>query len=127
MLGGMFSSCACAMCLRTDSEYWKRSPQMRQCHSSPAKMYGRHSGLFGSSLGMGIFKSCKKNWNRSWAHGASQRTDAPWQNRTRAPQQSALRFNQLDGARRRSDPFQAWSDEIVTAPSATSLVPLDHV
>ena len=32
MLGGMFSSCACAMCLRTVSEYWKRSPQMRQCH-----------------------------------------------------------------------------------------------
>src|SRR5262245_53365938 len=98
MLGGMFSSCACAMCLRTDSEYWKRSPQMRQCHSSPAKMYGRHSGLFGSSLGMGIFKSCKKNWNRSCAHGASQRTDAPWQNRTHAPQQmtSADRNDLLD-------------------------------
>src|SRR6516162_6576814 len=58
MLGGMFSSCACAMCLRTVSEYWKRSPQMRQCHWSRAKMYGRHSGLFGSSLGLGIFKSC---------------------------------------------------------------------
>ena len=26
-------------------------------------MYGRHSGLFGSSLGLGIFKSCKKNRN----------------------------------------------------------------
>src|SRR5262249_37897448 len=63
MLGGMFSSCACAMCLRTVSEYWKRSPQMRQCHCSRAKMYGRHSGLFGSSLGLGIFKSCKKNRN----------------------------------------------------------------
>jgi len=63
MLGGMFSSCACAMCLRTVSEYWKRSPQMRQCHWSRAKMYGRHSGLFGSSLGLGIFKSCKKNRN----------------------------------------------------------------
>jgi len=63
MLGGMFSSCACAMCLRTISECWKRSPQMRQCHWSRAKMYGRHSGLFGSSLGLGIFKSCKKNRN----------------------------------------------------------------
>src|SRR5262249_9377416 len=63
ILGGMFSSCACAMCLRTVSEYWKRSPQMRQCHWSRAKMYGRHSGLFGSSLGLGIFKSCKKNRN----------------------------------------------------------------
>jgi WD40 repeat protein len=31
---------------------------MRQCHWSRAKMYGRHSGLFGSSLGLGIFKSC---------------------------------------------------------------------
>src|SRR5215472_8312618 len=51
------------MCLRTVSEYWKRSPQMRQCHWSRAKMYGRHSGLFGSSLGLGIFKSCKKNRN----------------------------------------------------------------
>ena len=59
----MFSSCACAMCLRTVSEYWKRSPQMRQCHWSRAKMYGRHSGLFGSSLGLGIFKSCNKNRN----------------------------------------------------------------
>ena len=85
MLGGMFSSCACAMCLRTVSEYWKRSPQMRQCHWSRAKMYGRHSGLFGSSLGLGIFKSCKKNRNRSCAHGASQRTNAPCQNRTHAP------------------------------------------
>ena len=62
MLGGKFSV-ACAMCLRTVSEYWKRSPQMRQCHWSRAKMYGRHSGLFGSSLGLGIFKSCKKNRN----------------------------------------------------------------
>src|SRR5262245_35846852 len=59
----MFSWCACATCLRTASEYWKRSPQMRQCHWSRAKMYGRHSGLFGSSLGLGIFKSCKKNRN----------------------------------------------------------------
>src|SRR6266446_6086435 len=58
MLGGMFSSCASAMCLRTVSEYWKRSPQMRQCHCSRAKMYGRHSGSFGSSLEWGIFKSC---------------------------------------------------------------------
>jgi hypothetical protein len=36
------------------SEYRKRSPQMRQCHWSRAKMYGRHSELFGSSLGSGI-------------------------------------------------------------------------
>jgi hypothetical protein len=34
-------------------------------------MYGRHSGLFGSSLGFGIFKSCKKNRNRSCAHGST--------------------------------------------------------
>jgi hypothetical protein len=53
MLGGTFSSCASAMCLRTVSEYWKRSPQMRQCHWSRAKTYGRHSGLFGSPLGGG--------------------------------------------------------------------------
>src|SRR5205823_1029625 len=72
MLGGMFSSCSSAMCLRTVSEYWKRSPQMRQCHWSRAKMYGRHSGLFGSSLGLGIFKSCKKNRNRALAHEAAQ-------------------------------------------------------
>src|SRR5215831_7845915 len=84
ILGGMFSWCACATCLRTASEYWKRSPQMRQCHWSRAKMYGRHSMLFGSSLGLGIFKSCKKNRTRSCAHGASP--DAPWQNRTHAPQ-----------------------------------------
>jgi hypothetical protein len=51
MLGGMFSSCASAMCFRTISEYKKRSPQMRQCHWSQAKMYGRHSGFFGSSFG----------------------------------------------------------------------------
>jgi hypothetical protein len=43
MLGGMFSSCSSAMCLRTISEYKKRSPQMRQCHWSRAKMYGRHA------------------------------------------------------------------------------------
>src|SRR5262249_3367028 len=46
MLGGMFSSCASAMCFRTISEYKKRSPQMRQGHWSQAKMYGRHSGFF---------------------------------------------------------------------------------
>jgi hypothetical protein len=57
MLGGILSSCASAMCLRTVSEYWKRSPQMRQSHWSRAKMYGRHSGLFGSSFGWCIFKS----------------------------------------------------------------------
>src|SRR5262245_57606076 len=54
MLGGMVSLCSLAMCLRTISEYRKRSPQMRQCHWSRAKMYGRHSELFGSSLGLGI-------------------------------------------------------------------------
>jgi len=54
MLGGMVSLCSLAMCLRTISEYRKRSPQMRQCHWSRAKMYGRHSELFGSSLGSGI-------------------------------------------------------------------------
>src|SRR5262249_28664943 len=54
MLGGMVSLCSLAMCLRTISEYRKRSPQMRQCHWSWAKMYGRHSELFGSSLGSGI-------------------------------------------------------------------------
>jgi hypothetical protein len=32
MLGGMVSLCSFAMCLRTISEYRKRSPQMRQCH-----------------------------------------------------------------------------------------------
>jgi hypothetical protein len=32
MLGGMVSLCSLAMCLRTVSEYIKRSPQMRQCH-----------------------------------------------------------------------------------------------
>src|SRR5262252_2200816 len=54
MLGGMVSLCSLAMCLRTASEYWKRSPQIRQCHWSPAKVYGRHSELFGSSLGSSI-------------------------------------------------------------------------
>jgi len=54
MLGGMVSLCSLAMCLRTISEYRKRSPQMRQCHWSRAKMFGRHSELFGSSLGSGI-------------------------------------------------------------------------
>src|SRR6516164_7498959 len=54
MLGGMVSLCSLAMCLRTISEYKKRSPQMRQCHWSRAKMYGRHSELFGSSCGSGI-------------------------------------------------------------------------
>src|SRR6516164_4621793 len=54
MLGGMVSLCSLAMCLRTISEYRKRSPQMRQCHWSRAKMYGRHSELFGSSLGLDI-------------------------------------------------------------------------
>ena len=54
MLGGVVSLCSLAMCLRTISEYRKRSPQMRQCHWSRAKMYGRHSELFGSSLGSGI-------------------------------------------------------------------------
>src|SRR5256885_8388247 len=54
MLGGMVWLCSLAMCLRTISEYRKRSPQMRQCHWSRAKMYGRHSVLFGSSLGSGI-------------------------------------------------------------------------
>jgi Protein of unknown function (DUF1488) len=47
MLGGMFSLCSSAMCLRTISEYKKRSPQMRQCHWSRAKMYGRHRGFSG--------------------------------------------------------------------------------
>src|SRR5262249_21006717 len=55
MLGGMVSLCSLAMCLRTISEYRKRSPQMRQCHWSRANMYGRHSELFGSSLESGIF------------------------------------------------------------------------
>src|SRR6516165_7217771 len=54
MLGGMVSLCSLAMCLRTISEYRKRSPQKRQCHWSRAKMYGRHSELFGSSLGLDI-------------------------------------------------------------------------
>jgi len=54
MLGGVVSLCSLAMCLRTISEYRKRSPQMRQCHWSRAKMYGRHSELFGSSLGSGF-------------------------------------------------------------------------
>src|SRR5262249_20548245 len=54
MLGGMVSLCSLAICLRTISEYRKRSPQIRQCHWSRAKMYGRHSELFGSSLGSGI-------------------------------------------------------------------------
>ena len=54
MLGGMVSLCSLAMCLRTISEYRKRSPQMRQCHWSREKMYGRHSELFGSSFGSGI-------------------------------------------------------------------------
>jgi hypothetical protein len=54
MLGGMVSLCSLAMCLRTISEYRNRSPQMRQCHWSRAKMYGRHSELFGSSLGSSI-------------------------------------------------------------------------
>jgi hypothetical protein len=54
MLGGIVSLCSLAICLRTISEYRKRSPQMRQCHWSRAKMYGRHSELFGSSLGSGI-------------------------------------------------------------------------
>jgi hypothetical protein len=53
-LGGIVSLCSLAMCLRTISEYRKRSPQIRQCHWSRAKMYGRHSELFGSSLGSGI-------------------------------------------------------------------------
>src|SRR6266446_9923157 len=57
MLGGMVSLCSLAMCLRTISEYRKRSPQMRQCHWSRANMYGRHSELFGSSLGSGILTS----------------------------------------------------------------------
>jgi hypothetical protein len=60
MLGGMLSSCASAMCLRTVSDYKKRSPQMRQCHCWRAKMYGRHLGSFGSSLEWGIFKSSKE-------------------------------------------------------------------
>src|SRR5262249_52885882 len=54
MLGGMVSLCSLPICLRTISEYRKRSPQMRQCHWSRAKMYGHHSELFGSSLGSGI-------------------------------------------------------------------------
>src|SRR5262245_31556846 len=57
MLGGIVSSCSLAMCLRTVSEYRKLSPQMRQCHWSRAKTYGRHSELFGSSLRSGIFAS----------------------------------------------------------------------
>jgi hypothetical protein len=54
MLGGMVSLCSLAMCLRPISEYTTRSPQMRQCHWSRAKMYGRHSELFGSSFGSNI-------------------------------------------------------------------------
>jgi hypothetical protein len=45
------------MCLRTISEYKKRSPQMRHCHWSRANMYGRHSELLGSSLESGILMS----------------------------------------------------------------------
>jgi hypothetical protein len=98
ILGGMFSSCACAMCLRTVSEYWKRSPQMRQCHWSRAKMYGRHSGLFGSSLGLGIFKSCKKNRNRAigcpvgegglgrWCRSSSGRRQRPTRGEDKSPE-----------------------------------------
>src|ERR1700751_4766385 len=68
MLGGMVSLCSLAMCLRTISEYRKRSPQMRQCHWSRAKMYGRHSELFGSSLGLGIliisrWRALRRNHN----------------------------------------------------------------
>ena len=37
------------------TEYKKLAPQMRQCHWSRAKTYGRHSELFGSSLGSGIW------------------------------------------------------------------------
>ena len=67
--GGMFSSCASAMCLRTVSEYKKRSPQMRQCHCSRSKMYGRHSGSFGSSLEWGIFKILQRA--RAAIHGVT--------------------------------------------------------
>src|SRR5262249_21735880 len=60
MLGGKVSLCSLAMCLRTISEYRKQSPQMRQCHWSRAKMYGRHSELFGLSLGSGIFNDSRR-------------------------------------------------------------------
>jgi hypothetical protein len=46
MLGGMFWSCLSAMCLRTISEYKKRSAQMRQCHWSK-KMGSRGAQSFG--------------------------------------------------------------------------------
>jgi len=61
MLGGMVSAWSLTMCLRTVSEYRKRSPQMPQCHWSRAKMYGRHSELFGSSLGSGILEPISKS------------------------------------------------------------------
>jgi hypothetical protein len=64
MLGGKVSLCSLAMCLRTISEYKKRSPQMRQCHWSRAKIYGRHSELFGSSFGSGIVSTIVPSLSR---------------------------------------------------------------
>src|SRR6266550_2207325 len=76
MLGGVVSLCSLAMCLRTISEYRKRSPQMRQCHWSRAKMYGRHSELFGSSLGSGIVLTIQLLAGVSYCrHAAPARVD----------------------------------------------------
>src|SRR6516225_7821398 len=46
MLGGMVSLCSLAMCLRTISEYRKRSPQMRQCHWSQPNSLRNGTGNF---------------------------------------------------------------------------------
>jgi hypothetical protein len=59
------------------SEYKKRSPQMRQCHWSRAKMYGRHSELFGSSLGLGILIiSRRRGRSRSAVRGTCSMTSS---------------------------------------------------
>jgi hypothetical protein len=46
------------MCLRTISEYKKRSPQIRHCHWSREDVR-TPLGAFWSSLGCGIFKPVK--------------------------------------------------------------------
>ena len=77
MLGGMFSSCACAMCLRTVSEYWKRSPQ--ECGNATGRgrrCTGATEDFSGRRWDWAFSNPVKRTGTARWLHEAAQQAEA---------------------------------------------------
>jgi hypothetical protein len=90
---------------------------MRQCHWSRAKLYGRHSGLVGSSFGWGMVKFVTKNWRLcARAHRSGDTHSYP----TTARTSSRVMRDDVFGARRdrlRVEAFALPSRQGYQAPS----------